>query len=414
MDPHTSSSTANDNIDGKRNLQWTQSEEDCFIYLMEKETKTARNGGGFKKGAWGRMVEAMRAKWDGTRRIVIAEVAVWNDFIAMAINFKCEEFETKLKSNLVQLQIESDIFDRLLYKNRNQHRRCQYFQWLMRVRRDLKLFKSAGLEDIINSFFQAVNGKKPTLKVHLLERLKKKRNGSGRRENIQERLLGVGRLLAQMVEPIIKAGIQISSLLAQSFFMALALTILAVLARLRVLLQQILLDVVSIFNMLSSLSCKEQCTKIYQKGTEVLVDYYLPNEEFLTLECVWEGDKFRLREIAKEGKKMNPDQDPIRGRENSQRTQIMKYRTIGALDNGSDQEDEVCDEIIIHGDLFIEETNPSSIENGNIVGLPSSTESQRAESKVERETKMAFISVRKANPSEAKENSPRKRARTEV
>ncbi|ERM94296.1 hypothetical protein AMTR_s00010p00233080 [Amborella trichopoda] len=116
MDPHTSSSTANDNIDGKRNLQWTQSEEDCFIYLMEKETKTARNGGGFKKGAWGRMVEAMRAKygpintetrlkskhkffrtmyrdikklmavsgfrWDGTRRIVIAEVAVWNDFIA--------------------------------------------------------------------------------------------------------------------------------------------------------------------------------------------------------------------------------------------------------------------------------------------------------------------------------------------
>ncbi|XP_020524698.1 uncharacterized protein LOC18437191 [Amborella trichopoda] len=62
IDPYTSSSAVNENMGGKRNFQWTQSEDDYFIELMEKETR-ATGQGGFRKGAWKRMVDAMTIKY---------------------------------------------------------------------------------------------------------------------------------------------------------------------------------------------------------------------------------------------------------------------------------------------------------------------------------------------------------------
>ncbi|ERN17816.1 hypothetical protein AMTR_s00047p00175150 [Amborella trichopoda] len=44
-----------ENIGGKRNLQWTQPEEDLFIQLMETEIRATGQGGDLKKGAWKRM-----------------------------------------------------------------------------------------------------------------------------------------------------------------------------------------------------------------------------------------------------------------------------------------------------------------------------------------------------------------------
>ncbi|CAK7338424.1 unnamed protein product [Dovyalis caffra] len=61
-------------------------------------------------------------------------------------------------------------------------------------------------------------------------------------------------------------------------------------------LLQILLDVVSVFNMVSSLSREKHSIKITQNGLEVFREYYPPNKEFVTLECVWETDKFVLVE----------------------------------------------------------------------------------------------------------------------
>ena len=44
-----------------------------------------------------------------------------------------ETVEGRLTSLLGQLQAECGILDRMVYKNKNQHRRCSYFQYLLKV-----------------------------------------------------------------------------------------------------------------------------------------------------------------------------------------------------------------------------------------------------------------------------------------
>ncbi|RVX14213.1 hypothetical protein CK203_011227 [Vitis vinifera] len=143
-----------------------------------------------------------------------------------------EVVEERLNSFTGQLQSECAILERIVYKNKNQHRRCSYFQYLLKVpflpsfdglyslfelknkgieksvrnfrvgrflkflvlylrtlsrvsdiipldilksiqpfevRRDLKLLQSANLEELLSSCFQVIHGKKPQQKVHLLE-----------------------------------------------------------------------------------------------------------------------------------------------------------------------------------------------------------------------------------------------------
>ncbi|XP_021828766.1 uncharacterized protein LOC110769151 [Prunus avium] len=221
---------------------------------------------------------------------------------------EAEALEEKLTSLLGQLQTESAILERMVYKNKNQHRRGSYFQYLMKVRRDLRLLQSTKLEEILGCCFQSITGKRPKQKVHLLESLKRRKCESGK-YNFMDRLLGAVRLLSQMVEPMLKAAIEISTLLARSFFMGFSLTILALLARLRVLVQQILLDVVSVFNMVSSLSQKKQSIKINQGGLEVFREFYPTNEEFIILECVLKSDKFELLESTHKSEIASHDGD---------------------------------------------------------------------------------------------------------
>ncbi|KAI3466227.1 hypothetical protein Pfo_022890 [Paulownia fortunei] len=207
-----------------------------------------------------------------------------------------ETVEQRLKSFTGQLQTECGILERLVYKHKNQHRRCSYFQYILKVRRDLKLLKSTNLEEILDASFQVINGNRPKQKVQLLESLKRRRCGSGK-YNFLERLLGVTRLLSQMVEPLLKAAMEISTLLAQSFFMKFSLTILAVLGRIRVLVQQILLDAVLLYNTVYSLSQREQTVKLNQEGFEVFREYYPRKEEAnIMLECIWQTDKYVLVE----------------------------------------------------------------------------------------------------------------------
>ncbi|MBA0850390.1 hypothetical protein Goshw_029020 [Gossypium schwendimanii] len=214
--------------------------------------------------------------------------------------------EEKLKSLLGQLEVECGIFERIVYKNKNQHRRSSYFQYLLKdnaqfekrcliaekaegrekdiitisselflsvvflkkervkilvsqVRRDLRLLKSANLEELISSCFLVITGTRPKQKVQLLES-------------------------------------EISTLVARSFFMGFSLTVLALLARIRVLVQQILLDMVPVFNTVSSLSQKKQSIKITHQGIEVYREFFPKKEDFVTLECVWNMDKFVLVE----------------------------------------------------------------------------------------------------------------------
>lgn len=355
--------------------------------------------------------------------------------------------EDRLKSLISQLQTEASILDRIIYKGKNQHRRCLYFQYLLKVRRDVRLLLSAGLKEILSFLFQLINGKKPTLKLHLLERLK--RTNHNGKHNFQERLLGVARLLSQMVEPILKAAIHISSLLARSFFMGFSLTVFALLARLRVLVQQVLLDVVLVFNMVSSLSQKEQYVKLTMEGIEVFEEYHPPNGEVVTLECVWERDKFVLLEKTYTPKMKNGDGEIRDGSDVPLGASTVRYHSIEISNE---------DPCVIAG--FQSEMNPESHLNGEVLGSAadikgrttnirddievdscagasvvnamrapkkettaeestvssicpfSSHKAPKAQSQLKNNA-VAFVSVRKSLPSEINECSPRKKLKAD-
>ncbi|KAI4306065.1 hypothetical protein L6164_029376 [Bauhinia variegata] len=131
----------------------------------------------------------------------IAREVHWRKVMGSEIDI----LEGRLTSLLHQLQSECGILNRMIYKNKNQHRRCSYFQYLLKVRRDVRLLQLANLEEIVRSCFLVIRGDRPKQKVHLLESLKR-RKCDGEKYNFMERLLGVARLLAQMVEPMLKAA----------------------------------------------------------------------------------------------------------------------------------------------------------------------------------------------------------------
>ncbi|KAE9598403.1 hypothetical protein Lalb_Chr15g0080391 [Lupinus albus] len=180
-----------------------------------------------------------------------------------------DTIEARITSMLTLLQSEYGVLQRMVYKNKNQHRRCFYFQRLLKVRRDLRLLQSAKVEELVTSCVLVIKGDRPKQKLHHLESLKRRKHSSGK-HNFMERLLGVACLLTEMAEPILKAATEMSVLFARTFFMGFSVTLMALLARLRVLVQQILLDVVSLFNMVSSLSKKKQSIKITSDGVEVV------------------------------------------------------------------------------------------------------------------------------------------------
>ncbi|XP_027932394.1 uncharacterized protein LOC114188080 isoform X2 [Vigna unguiculata] len=237
-----------------------------------------------------------------------------------------ETIEARITSMLPQLQSECGILQRIVYKNKNQHRRSSYFQRLLKVRRDLRLLQSANLEELVTSCLHVIKGDKPRQKIILLESLKRRKCDGEKKHNFMERLVGAARLLAEMVEPILKAASEISVLFAQSFFTGFSLTIMALLARLRVLVQQILLDVVSLFNMVSSLSITKQSTKITLNGIEVFRDFYPVNDDFVTLDCVWESDKFILHERTH--KRKNETQAEDYNEHASVQTSNVNYNSI--------------------------------------------------------------------------------------
>ncbi|KAL8506179.1 hypothetical protein ACS0TY_017153 [Phlomoides rotata] len=242
-----------------------------------------------------------------------------------------EIVEERLKSFTGQLQTECGILERLVYKHKNQHRRCSYFQYILKVRRDLKLLKLANMEDILEASFLVINGNRPKHKVQLLESLKRRKRSSGK-YNFLERLLGVTRLLSQMVEPLLKAAMEISTLLAQSFFMKFSLTVLAVLARIRVLIQQMLLDAVLLYNTVSSLSQTEQTVKLNQEGFEVFREYYPRKEEAtVMLECIWQVDKYVLTERTNKNETTSQEKDDHDQEDCSSSAPKILYENIEVL-----------------------------------------------------------------------------------
>ncbi|VFQ88061.1 unnamed protein product [Cuscuta campestris] len=302
-----------------------------------------------------------------------------------------ETIEQRLKSFQGQLQSEIGILDRIVYKNKNQHRRCSYFQHLSKVRRDLRLLKSANLDEILTSS-DIIHGKRPKQKLHLLESLK--RRTDGKKQTFLDRLLGAAHLLSQMVEPMLKAATQVSVLLAQSFFMGFSLTVLALLARIRVLVIQMLLDVVCVFNCVSSMSQKKQSVKLNTEGFEVFKEYYPAKGHTISLECVWETDKYKLVERKGESEdEMKEDE--------CMKPPKIQYQSIEMFLGD--------DEVSVDGSSMLknkEDTNSlSQILNDDVASpgkskvSPESGLSFQLRHKSEAKRSVAFVPVKRPSPS---------------
>ncbi|KAL9257618.1 hypothetical protein AKJ16_DCAP03575 [Drosera capensis] len=316
---------------------------------------------------------------------------------------------------------------------------------LCHVRRDLKLFLSIHIEDPLESGFNVITERKTAQKLALLESLKKRNREAGK-YSFMERLLGAARLLSQMVEPMMKSAMyplylvvywlylmfEIATLLARSFFMGFSLAILALIARLRVLVQQedsegtfseticcisviqILVDVVTVYNEVSSISQKKQSLKITQDGVEVFRDYYPSMDEIVTLECAWETDKFVLVEKNTKCSFSDEHQDfggpsgtaPVRY------NRVKAFLGVEELDSSETDTDHSVEEDLTQRkkrkiDPFATLLNPSGtvapsgksceVECCNSSPYFKSSSLLKAESATK--SKVAFISVKKPEPS---------------
>ncbi|KAF8092617.1 hypothetical protein N665_0408s0014 [Sinapis alba] len=85
---------------------------------------------------------------------------------------QAKAIEDKLNSQLLQLELEHTIFERMVYKNKNknQHWRCSYFQYLLKVRRDIKLFRAANMEEVLRPCFHVISVRGTKQKLHVPER----------------------------------------------------------------------------------------------------------------------------------------------------------------------------------------------------------------------------------------------------
>ncbi|KAG2306448.1 hypothetical protein Bca52824_026196 [Brassica carinata] len=249
---------------------------------------------------------------------------------------QAKALEEKLKSQLRLLELEHAVFERMVYNNKNQHRRCFYFQYLLKVRRDLRLLRTANMEEILRPCFHVIAGTGTKQKLHILESLKLKKS-----PNILDRLRGALHLLSQMTEPIFKAASGISVLLACSFFIGSSMTFLALLARLRVLIQQVMILLllmcftcscryaVSVFSSVTAISLKKQSVKIAQDGVEVgLSLFFYPKDKecFTLLDCVWKTDKYVLLETLQNLGSSKPIEETV-SEVVTTRDSLVQYQT---------------------------------------------------------------------------------------
>lgn len=125
---------------------------------------------------------------------------------------------------------EAALLEQLAYKNSNQHRGTRPFQRLEEVRRLLRLARGADVAASLGALRDALSlAARPTLSLH-----ERRVPGAAGAVAVLRRLLGFCRLVAALAGRAVAAAHQFASQLAQSFFMPLSLTCLAVLARVRV------------------------------------------------------------------------------------------------------------------------------------------------------------------------------------
>ncbi|KAM0893079.1 hypothetical protein ACQ4PT_025336 [Festuca glaucescens] len=193
--------------------------------------------------------------------------------------------EQRLRAALRHLQAEAGVLERLVYKHRNQHRGAAYFQYLIKVRRDLKLLLGSNVVEVINAAFPVIACRKPANTILVPNRQSKKKPGAN--HSHYKRLFGVARLLSQM-----------------------------------------LLDVVSLYNKVTDLTDRKQAVKITIDKVQAFREYYpSSNDASTTLECVWVKDKFVLHERTKASCQKTQDDD----QRSSAPDSSIQYETLGPV-----------------------------------------------------------------------------------
>ncbi|GAB4821461.1 hypothetical protein N2152v2_008507 [Parachlorella kessleri] len=138
-----------------------------------------------------------------------------------------------------ELALEVALFNKLLYKNTNQHRGTPYFCHLAEVRRLLGLVKELQLPSLITDlleFLQKARAEQRLLPTHESCTM------------ALRRLQAACHLVEQLIPAIHKASLQLLAQLAHSFFMPFCLACLGALARIRVLSCHLLLGAIKAYN----------------------------------------------------------------------------------------------------------------------------------------------------------------------
>lgn len=201
---------------------------------------------------------------------------------------EARSIQERLSGILTEVWDENAIFQRIMYKNQNQHRRTVYFRRLLEVRRDLLLLESFSLKDVVEALPHCVSSNQKSVppKAVLSSLGQGVQSKDQMISTVQRRLLGAARLLQMIEEPILNAGLVIEGLLSQAFFMPFALTVLALLAHFRVLLIKALYELISAFNLVSAVAQKMEISCVCP-GVPLL------------LECKWGGGKLVFFEKAR-------------------------------------------------------------------------------------------------------------------
>ncbi|KAH7664125.1 hypothetical protein IHE45_14G100600 [Dioscorea alata] len=293
--------------------------------------------------------------------------------------------EERLRVHLRQLQTESGILERIVYKNKNQHRRCPYFKSLLKVRRDVNLLNSAMLGDVLSVLFPIIDGKKPAQKAFFISRVNK--NSPCGKYNYLERLLGIARLLSQ-----------------------------------------ILLDIVVVFNKVSSLSQKKHDVKLTQEGLEVFREFYPSHVHDQILECVWKEDKFVL--IEKKDPSFMKDQSPLPPAQSIQYELMELFDEVQGIEHDPNLEitknpdakdlpspnQEVASDDCSNDAYHVHQELPSIdlAATANASGTISSFSGLKPRQSQNESRKVAFISVGKSAPSVADNCRSNKKMKSEM
>ncbi|XP_024525593.1 uncharacterized protein LOC9633543 isoform X2 [Selaginella moellendorffii] len=179
-----------------------------------------------------------------------------------------------VRQHISSLQREDALLERLIYRSKSQHRGTLHFRKLHQARRSLKLLRVAASDTFLSA-----------LDFHLEPAVKRRRNknvASESKEAVLNILWGVSRILHELNAPILGASKQMAGLLEQGRFMSYTLTVLSILARIRVLSFQLLLDCVSLYNLLAA---------ELRTGNSLVTFNKLQRELPASLECKWDAER---------------------------------------------------------------------------------------------------------------------------